>query len=90
MQKLPNTIYIAESYFGIGLSIQFERNRESDIKFTKADLYIEGFRAGIIAEKRKRNTSGCCCIFSDDDTEITRLCEAHKSIINKAVEGKIS
>jgi len=56
---------------------------------TLMSYWLDGFKAGKIAEKRKRNTSGCCCIFSDDDTEITELCEAHKEIVEQAIKKTV-
>ena len=39
--------------------------------------YSKGFKAGQSSIQR-RNASGCCCTFSDDDTKIIKLCGAHE------------
>ena len=41
--------------------------------------YWEGFRKGVYAE-RMRNKSGCCCIFSDDESEVLQWCALHASL----------
>ena len=41
--------------------------------------YWEGFRKGVYAE-RMRNKSGCCCILSDDESEVLQWCALHASL----------
>lgn len=43
------------------------------------------FEKGKLAQIRKGNTSGCCCVISDlgGDDEIIKMCAMHKEIIDK-------
>ncbi len=46
--------------------------------FDSEKRYAKGFTAGQ-RSIRQKNKSGCCCTFSDDDTEIIKLCGAHEA-----------
>ncbi len=37
---------------------------------------------------RRKNKSGCCCMFSDDDTEITSLCGAHEDYYEEKIKNE--
>ena len=41
--------------------------------------YWEGFQKGVYVAKME-NTSGCCCVFNEDETEILQWCALHASL----------
>lgn len=49
---------------------------------TPSMTWSDGYKAAQNTIMR-RNSSGCCCKWTEDEKEIVSMCEAHKAIINK-------
>ena len=63
---------------------------EIDDKLNPDEMWIKGFKAGVAAQKRMKNYSGCSCIFDDDGETILELCLAHKKFFELKIKDLIS
>ena len=86
--KKRNTL-IEKSICGdtYGLSELYYKSVSKEIleKVNTEKQFAKGFEAGMKSVRRK-NKSGCCCTFSDDDTKIIQLCGEHENYYEERIE----